>query len=347
MSEKKHRVIQWATGTVGKVALMHIIENPHLELVGVLVTNPEKVGKDAGDLVGLPATGVLATDDVEAILALDADCVHFAPMLQDLDMVCRLLRSGKNVVSMIGPFFEYEYNHADVAKVDAAAKEGGVSFFATGIHPRYIGDIMPMTQTRLVDRIDTLQVYEIADKQTTPSVYIDFMGFGQTPEELASKPNVMAQAKTVFGESMAFVLAGLGKQMEDLTETHEVAIARNDIPYPGGIIKKGTVAGQHWEWTMWTDGKPVLVYHLYYFLGNDTEPQWNLGESRHRIVFEGNPNMEMTLKATPEPDGTSHFLGIIWTALLGATSIPAVCGARPGAVNHFDLGVVQPRGLIR
>ena len=90
MSQKTYRVIQWATGTVGKVSLRHMIENPFLELVGVLVFNPEKVGQDAGDLVGLPPTGVLATNDVDAIIALDADCVHFAPMLQDLDMVCRL-----------------------------------------------------------------------------------------------------------------------------------------------------------------------------------------------------------------------------------------------------------------
>ena len=347
MSQKTYRVIQWATGTVGKVSLRHIIENPFFELVGVLVTNPEKVGKDAGELVGLPPTGVLATNDVEAIIALDADCVHFAPMLQDLDTVCRLLRSGKNVVSPIGPFFKYEHNAADVEKLEAAAQEGGTSFHGCGIHPGYVGDILPMTLTRLMDRIDRLEVYEIADKQTTPSVYIEFMGFGLTPEELRDQPNVMAQAKVTFGESMAMVLAGLGKEVEDLTETHEIAIARNDIPYPGGVIRKGTVAGQHWEWTMWTDGKPLLVYHLYYFLGNDTEPQWNLGESRHRIVFEGNPNMEMTLKATPDADGASQFLGITWTALLGATAIPQVCDAKPGVVNHFDLGVVQPRGLVR
>src|ERR1700755_474609 len=69
MSQETYRVIQWATGTVGKVALRHCIETPAFELAGVLVTNPEKVGKDAGALVDLPATGVLATDDVEKIIA--------------------------------------------------------------------------------------------------------------------------------------------------------------------------------------------------------------------------------------------------------------------------------------
>ena len=347
MSQKTYRVIQWATGTVGKVSLRHFIENPVTELVGVLVTNPEKVGKDAGELAGLPSTGVLATDDVEAIVALDADCVMFAPMLQDIDMVCRLLRSGKDVVSTIGPFFKTDFSAADVEQLETACREGGTSFHGAGIHPGFIGDIMPMTLTRLMDRIDRIQVFEIADKLVSPSVYIEFMGFGLTPEELASRPNCMAEAMQTFGESMAFVIAGLGKTVENLTETHEVAIARNDIAYPGGVIRAGTVAGQHWEWTMWTDGKPLLLYHLYYRLGEDMEPSWNLGESRHRIIFEGNPEFELTLKASADAEGKHPFLGIIWTALLAATAVPQVCDARPGVLDHFDLGLVQPRGLVR
>ena len=66
MTQGKYRVIQWATGTVGKVALKHFIENPVIELVGVYVTNPAKVGKDAGELVGLPPTGVIAPSSIRS-----------------------------------------------------------------------------------------------------------------------------------------------------------------------------------------------------------------------------------------------------------------------------------------
>jgi hypothetical protein len=33
--------------------------------------------------------------------------------------------------------------------------------------------------------------------------------------------------------------------------------------------------------------------------------------------------------------------------LLGATSVQAVCDAKPGVITHLDLGVLQPRGLVR
>ena len=347
MADKTYRVIQWATGTVGKVALRHFIENPAFELAGVLVTNPEKVGRDAGDLVGLPTTGVLATDDVEKILALGADAVLFAPLLQDIDMVCRLLRSGKNVISPVGPVYPTEHFTDDVERIEAACREGGTSFHGCGIHPGFVGDILPLTLARLANRIDRIDVTEIADKQKSPSVYIDFMGFGQTPEELLSKPNCMTGAMYAFGQSMAVVVEGLGKTIENLTEKHEIAVADNDIPYPGGVIARGTVAGQHWEWTAWVEGKPLVVFHLYYRVGDDMTPAWHLGESRHHVVIHGDPSYEVTLRATAAPDGHHPFLGIDWTALVGCTAIPQVCEAAPGMVTHIDLGVVEPRGLIR
>lgn len=344
---KTYRVIQWATGTAGSVSLRHIIENPVYELAGVLVYNPEKAGKDAGDLLGLPKTGVLATNDVEQIIATDADCVHFAAQMQDIEMVCRLLRSGKNVVSTIGPFFPTEHNQADVAKIEAACREGGVSFHGCGIHPGFIGDIVPMTLTRLMNRVDQIEVFEIANKLKSPSVYVSFMGFGQTPEELRSTPNVMTGAMHAFGESMGFVVEALGMEIENLTEKHEISTAKHDIAYEGGVIRAGTVAGQHWEWTGWVDGKPLVVFHLYYFMGEDIEPAWNLGDSRHRVLLKGDPSLEMTLAAAPDVAGGRHFLGITWTALLGDTAIAQVCEAGPGYLSHFDLGVVRPRGLVR
>jgi hypothetical protein len=146
---------------------------------------------------------------------------------------------------------------------------------------------------------------------------------------------------------MALVAEGLGKRIENLTEKHEVATARNDIAYPGGVIRKGTVAGQHWEWTAWADGAPLVVFHLYYVMGQDMQPSWNLGDSRHRIVIDGDPPLELTLMGQAETDGRHPFLGITWTALLGCTAVPAVCEARPGLLTHLDLGVVRPHGLVR
>ena len=49
MSERPRlRVVQWATGNIGTRALREVIRHPSLELVGVLVYDPDKDGVDAG-----------------------------------------------------------------------------------------------------------------------------------------------------------------------------------------------------------------------------------------------------------------------------------------------------------
>jgi hypothetical protein len=351
--KKTYRVIQWATGVVGKTALRHFIENPTIKLGGVWVSNPDKVGKDAGELVGLPKTGVRATNDIEQLLALKADCVHYAPLVLDLDVVCRLLRSGKNVVSMPGPFFPIERYRAQFDQIEAACKEGKSSFHGCGVHPGFSGDILPLTLTRLMNRIDRIEVTEFIDKIKTPMVYTEVMGFGRDPDELLAKPSRSAEAPYIFTQSMTMVIEALGKKLEKLTTRLEVAKATEDIPYSigeglpnTGVIRKGTVAGQHFEWTAWADGAPLMVYHFYWTMGEHTDPKWDI-DSRYQVVIEGDPPLEVRLQTRPSADGKRPFLGLPWTGLLGCTAVHAVCDAKPGIVTHLELGVVRPQGLVR
>jgi hypothetical protein len=349
-----YRVIQWATGVVGQTALKHFIQNPEIELVGVCVTNPAKVGKDAGALVGLPDTGVIATDDAEALIALEADCVLFAGLVADVDLFCRLLASGKNVISPAGPFNRTERYQENFARLEAACHEGGTSFHGCGIHPGFSGDILPLTLTRLMNRVDRIEVTEMIDKIRNPMVYTEMMGFGRDPVELLANPSRSPEAPYAFEGSMRMVIEGLGKTLEKITTRLEVAKATRDIPYSLGIglpdtglIRQGTVAGQHFEWTAWADGQPLMVYHFYWVMGEHVEPQWLTHESCYKVVIHGDPPLEVRLMGAEGADGTRPFLGLPWTGLLGATAVPAVCDAAPGLVTHMELGIVKPKGLVR
>jgi hypothetical protein len=350
MADKTYRVIQWATGTVGSAALKHFIQNPVIELAGVLVFNPDKVGKDAGDLVGLPPTGVTATDDVEAIIATPADCVLFSPLNMadtSLDMVCRLLASGKNVVSPAGPFLPNKWFPEAAARIEAACAAGGSSFHPCGVHPGFSGDLLPLTLARLCDRIDCIEVTEIIDKVRNPMVYTEIMGFGIDPEVLLANPRRSPDTYRHFYASMEMIATGLGKEIEKVTTRFEVAKAKKDIVHAFGEVKAGTVGGQHYEWTAWVEGAPLIVYHFYWQLGEDLDPLWEVGESCYRVVIRGDPGLEVRLMGAEAEDGRRPFHGLPWTGLLGATAVPAVCDARPGVVTHVDLGIVQPHGLVR
>ena len=110
-----YKVIQWATGGVGRAAIEYILAHPELELVGCWVSSEAKDGQDVGDIIGAERVGVTATRDVEALLALEADCVLYSPVMADRALVCRLLASGKNVVTPLGWFYPGERDVSDLA----------------------------------------------------------------------------------------------------------------------------------------------------------------------------------------------------------------------------------------
>lgn len=339
------RVIQWATGTVGRVALRHFAQNPNFELAGVWVSSDAKAGRDAGEIAGIAPLGITATTDAEALIAVEADCVHFAPAVQDIDLVCRLLRSGKNVVSPLGPYYRTERFRHEWEPIEAACREGGTTFHGCGIHPGFAGDLLPLTLTRIMERIDHIHVYEVIDHLANPSGYISFMGFGRDCDDLLANPSRSADAPHMFAQSMSLVIESLGGSIDDLTTKLEVAAATEDIAYPGGVVRKGTVAGQHYEWTAWSQGRPVMTYHCFWVLGRDRmEPRWDCGSSGYRVRFEGNPPMEVSLGG---PAGSDTYIGLPWTAMAGVNAILAVCDQPPGFATHLDLGLFGPKGLLR
>src|SRR6185369_17243179 len=113
----RYRVVQWATGHTGVHTLREVIRHPAFDLAGVLVYDPSKEGVDAGKLCGEELTGITATTDRDAILALRADCVVYMPratgsgpsragLSQDevVDDVIALLEAGTNITTICTDF---------------------------------------------------------------------------------------------------------------------------------------------------------------------------------------------------------------------------------------------------
>ena len=74
---KRLRVFQVATGNVGTEMVTRIVKHPDLQLVGLHCYSPDKIGRDAGDIVGIGPIGVTATGTIKDILAAQPDCLTF------------------------------------------------------------------------------------------------------------------------------------------------------------------------------------------------------------------------------------------------------------------------------
>ena len=185
------------------------------------------------------------------------------------------------------------------------------------------------------------------DHVANPSNYISFMGFGREKEDLLARPGRSPEAPQIFAQSMALVLESLGRSIDDLTTKFEVALATQDIPYKGGVVQRGTVAGQHYEWSAWSQGQALMTFHCFWVMGRENiEPMWDCGGSGYRVRIEGNPPMEVSMVRPDGGSGPDKYAGLPWTAMAGVNAIPAVCEHAAGFATHLDLGLYGPQGLF-
>ncbi len=342
------RVIQWATGGVGRASIQGILSHPELELVGCWVHSPEKAGRDVGDICGMDPIGVVASNDEDAVLALDADCVMYSPIMADRQQVARILASGKNVVTPLGFFYP---GKRDVSDLEAACQQGGVTLHGTGIHPGGITERFPLMVSALSRSITHVRAEEFSDIRTygAPFVVGEIMGFGKTPEEAAKSP-MLDVLGGGFLESVDMIADELGFDLDEVKRTeHEVAVATRPIDSPIGPIQPGLVAAQRFTWQATVRGEVVISVHTNWFMGeDDLDPPWSFGPEGERFEVEvtGDPSAKVTFHGWhPESieAGLKRNPGIVATAIHVVSAIPYVCRAEPGIKTYLDLPLVAGR----
>ncbi len=217
-----YRVIQWATGGVGKAAIQDVLRHPpELELVGCWVHSADKHGRDVGDVIGEAQSGVAATTDIDELLAMDADCVMYSPpLLPDDDVVARILRSGKNVVTPVGWVYPDRQNPG-VQALEEACAAGNATLHGSGIHPGGITERFPLMISSLSSAITHVRAEEFSDIRTynAPLVVREVMGFGLTPEQAMSGP-IAALLEAGFKQSVRMVADQLGFRAEPPHPVH-------------------------------------------------------------------------------------------------------------------------------
>ena len=344
------RVIQWATGGVGRAAIQDIIRHPGLELVGCWVHSDDKSGRDAGELAGEQPIGVAATTDVEELLATDADCVMYSPLLPDDAVVAAILRSGKNVVTPVGWVYPDRRKPA-VAAIEAAALEGGVTLHGSGIHPGGITDRFPLMVSGLSSAITGVRAEEFSDLRTynSPLVVREVMGFGLTPEQAINGP-IAALLEGGFKASVRMVADELGFDAEPrIRSSQEVAVAvtgSDDLIVP---MEPGTVAARRFRWQALVDGEPVVTAAVNWLMCEvELDPPWTLGSDGERFEVEitGDPDVMLTFKGL-QPESVAQGLirnpGVVATANHCVSAIPYVCRAEPGIRTYLDLPLIAGR----
>lgn len=342
-----YRVIQWATGNVGRAAVEGILAHPQLELVGAWVHSAEKAGQDVGELCGLGRAGVRATNSADEILAMKADCVLYSPFLPNHAEIVRLLESGKNVVTPVGWFYPFKLPGVD--DLEAACRKGGVSLHGTGIHPGGITELFPLTFSRLCRNVRHVRAEEFSDIRTYKAELIvrEIMLFGKSPEEAKASP-MLDLLGFGFGQSIDMIAAGLGFALDEKkVGKHEMAFATRPIQTPVGVLERGTVAAQRFCWQGTVKGTPVITVRVNWLMGEGhLDPPWTIGGERFEVEVEGEPSVSVTFRGLQPPFESADLdrnPGIAATAMHCVNSIPYVCDAPPGIRTYLDLPLICGR----
>lgn len=340
---RRWRVVQWATGNIGSRALRAVIGDPRFDLVGVYVYDSGKVGTDAGDLCGEAPVGVVATDDRDAILSANPDCVLYMPRALDVDDLVAMLESGSNVVTTRGEMFAGGHNLDDRerARVLDACAAGSTSVYATGSSPGFITDALPFALLSMQTRVDLIEIDEFANmsRRDSPHMLFDLLGFGRRVDRFS--PRYAEHLMREFAPPLAELARAAGRPTDAWHCTGEVAAARVDTELAAGPIAAGTVAAQRTVIVGSSAGDAVVRFVASWYCSTEVDPAWDLRPTGWRVRVHGDAPFDVAL---PFPVALDDLGGATpsYTANRPVNAIPYVCAAPPGLVSTSDLPPIVP-----
>ncbi|BBY38132.1 diacylglycerol kinase [Mycobacterium mantenii] len=345
-----HRVAAFSTGTIGKLAIRTISRRADLELVGLWVHSPEKVGQDAGVLAGIDPVGITATNDIDELLALEPDCICFSAADPNRDAVVptlvRILESGINVVAVSIPALVYPpgYRSDLRAQLQAAAEHGGATLYVSGIEPGFAGDHLPLTLLTMSDTIRSVRAQEMLRYDTYPVRYVMFegMGFGM-PMDYKPLASASGVNTITWGPLLRMIADRLEVEIDAIRETYDKVVTPRTLEVAAGTIEAGTVGAVRFETIAVVGGRDAIVIEHVNRMAGDLAPEWPSADRDgvYRVMIEGNPDLKCEL-TVGRPD-TACDDTLVATTMRIVNAIPFVCDAPAGLVSSLDLPLTTPR----
>jgi hypothetical protein len=354
------RVVVWGTGFVGRMVIAEIARHPRFELVGVGVNSPDKVGRDVADLCGLPAPlGVVATDDIDALIALRPDAlVHYGPTAahadDNIELITRFLRAGIDVCSTamtpwVWPAMKLNPPNW-IEPITQACEAGQSSCFTTGIDPGFANDLFPMTLMGLCGEVRTVRASELLDYTNYEGDYEFEMGIGKPPEHrpLLENPDILIFA---WGATVPMIAHAAGIELDEITTTWDKWVTPVEVKTVKGLIAPGNVAAVRFTINGVYRGETRIALEHVNRVGEGSAPDWPTGNENdvYRVEIEGSPSIvqETAFRFTDGSGRDAAAAGCLATGMRALNAVPAVNDLPPGWVTALDLPLIAGAGTIR
>ena len=325
----KYNVVVYGLGPIGSAVTRLVTERPNLSLVGVVDIDPVKVGKDAGEVVGVDhPLGFTVQDKLANILALHkVDCVlHCTSSYFDLfkGQILEILRAGLDIVSTSEELsFPWLAHPKDAEEVDMAAKKAGKTVLATGVNPGFLMDSLPLNLTAICQRVDRIDIKRAQNASKRRGPFQAKIGSGLTVEAFNAKMSAGRMGHVGLLESAGMIFDTLGKKLVRFEDMVEPVVADRLIKTPFFEVKPGFVRGLKQVARGFSEEGEFLTLTFIAALDHD--------EDQDTVSITGKPNLTVTLQGTN---------GDIATVAIAVNAVKRVVESRPGLLTMRDLPLV-------
>ncbi|GAC70881.1 NAD(P)H-dependent amine dehydrogenase family protein [Gordonia soli] len=343
------RVFQVATGNLGTEMIGRIQAHPDLELVGLHCYSPDKIGRDAGEIVGVDPVGVIATATVDEILAAHPDVLTFHGVFPDEALYEKVLEAGIDVVTtadwITGHHRDANHPHPSGRRVseviaDACAR-GGSTFYGTGMNPG-LNQILGIVSSADVAEIENITVIESVDVSCHHSVDTwEAVGYGR-PVDDPGIPDSLHKYTAVFADSVHLMADAFGLELDEVVFTYELGACTKDIDLGWYQLPKGSLGGNYIKYQGVVDGVPRIESHLEWQMTPHTDPAWDI-KGCYITQVTGDPNIYNKHMIFPRKgfdlSDPANFasIGMTVTGLPALNAIRSVVDAPPGIITSADL----------
>ncbi|MGV9408266.1 NAD(P)H-dependent amine dehydrogenase family protein [Nocardia sp. NPDC003693] len=343
------RVFQVATGNLGTEMIGRVRKHPDLELVGLHCYSPDKIGRDAGEIVGLDPIGVIATGTVEEIIAARPDVLTFHGVFPDEGLYEKVLEAGIDVVTtadwITGFHRDRNHPHPSGRKVSeilqSACERGGSTFYGTGMNPG-LCQILGIVHTADVAEIENITVTESVDVSCHHSVDTwKAVGYGR-PIDDPSIPDSLYKYTAVFSDAVYLMADAFGLELDEVTFDYELGACTEDVDLGWYFMPKGSLGASYIKYRGMVDGIPRVETHLEWQMTPRTDPAWKI-QGCYITEVTGDPSIYSKHMIFPrkgfdlsKPENFAS-IGMSVTGLPVLNSLRAVVAAPPGIITSADL----------
>jgi hypothetical protein len=330
MAVKTLKYIQFGLGPIGEKIVAYAADRNNIELVGAIDIDKDKVNRDVGSIIGLDSLGVTVSDDPGRVLEnvhADIAVLSTVSSLAKLEeQIALCVGNGIHVVSSSEELaFPWAEHKAIAQRIDALAKEKGVTVLGTGVNPGFAMDALPIFLTAVCRKVDAIRIERHQDASIRRLPFQEKIGAGLPLEKFEEKSAAKIIRHVGFTESVQMIARSMGWNLDRTEDIVKPAVAEKDVESRYLKVKKGQAAGVCQTAKGFVNGRQVITLELQAYLGHPSP--------KDAIIIEGEPNVYSEVKG--------GLNGDIATCAMVVNAMPKVVRAEPGLKTMSDIGLIS------